>query len=770
MLIRPLGFNSGMSPIFMVPSRKNPDFVGREETLNRLESLLPPDSESQQRAALYGLGGNGKTTIAIEFCHRRQKAKPDGHIFWVLGDSYQNFKSSYLEVVREANIIIDGIDLEEDRLKQVKKWLDSATSGDWILIVDNFDNLDHLANHDEPDLRLAKYLPVKRGAILYTTRDGTIVGNFVPRAAAMHIRAMSDAEALRLFTNLSPTDEAAVSKDTIELLNQLDHLPLAITQAAAYIRETGVEISTYMKMFKECENNQEELLSKALPVQDEDSRRHCSRAVMTTWKLTVGKIRNQSPDSVRLLEIMSFLSPDDIPKGLLRGVLSDKSDVQFSAAFAPLLAFSLIDRLKSSKFRLHRLVGLCIRREIAEIPQRRDELLETLCGLLYDSFPQDMRGNHNQCSLLEVHAITVLLHTSNSGSHKKFHSSMGLPYCLGSFLVTNNRDAAGALTLFQQALDGCEKALGKDHPDTLATVHSIAITYDNQGDYHKALEWFQRALDGREKALGKDHHYTLATVHNMANTFHQQGDYHKALEWLQRALDGREKALGKDHPDTLHTVHTMANTFLGQGDYHKALEWFQRALDGREKALGKDHPDTLATVHNMANTFHQQGDYQKSLELYQRALDGYEKALGKDHPDTLNTVNNMANTFHQQGEYHKALEWFQRALDGYEKALGKDHPHTLATLATVNNMALAFREQGYYHKVLEWFQWVCRGILRLLRWMYALVAKMMDLRGGRLRGPHRSDRREGGRGGSGEVEVKSEGKRRRRVRGSGEEG
>jgi tetratricopeptide (TPR) repeat protein len=128
----------------------------------------------------------------------------------------------------------------------------------------------------------------------------------------------------------------------------------------------------------------------------------------------------------------------------------------------------------------------------------------------------------------------------------------------------------------------------------------MALVFNNQGKYDKALEWFQRALDGKEKALGNDHPDTLDTVNNMALVFNNQGKYDKALEWNQRALDGCEKALGNDHPSTIGTINNMAMVFDNQGEYNKAVEWFQRALDGYEKALGNDHPSTLETVRNMA--------------------------------------------------------------------------------------------------------------------------------------------------------------------------
>jgi len=443
-------------------------------------------------------------------------------------------------------------------------------------------------------------------------------------------------------------------------------------------------VSSYVKTFKECERKQQELLEDPLPSSSQELKRPGSRAVMTTWTITLSNIQRKYPDSVRLLEFMSYINPDDIAKGLLRGLpfLKDETEVKFNKALAPLLRFSLIYRLKSANFRLHRLVGLYIHRRMESEDQlRRVALLETIFGLLYNAFPEDM-AFVMQYLHLAAHASAALGHTADGYQYRP--SGIGLLQKFGTFMVKSG-DYGDGLVWLQRALGGREKALEKDHPVTLTIVNNMAYTFDNQGEYGKALVWYQRALDGREKALGKDHPDTLATVNNMANTYNSQGEYGNAWIWYQRALNGCEKALGKDHPVTLTIANNMACTYDNQGEYGKALVWYQRALDGREKALGKDRPDTLATVNNMASTYNSQGEYGRALVWFQRALDGCEKA-----PDTLATLNNMANTYNSLGEYGKALEWLQRALDGCEKALGKDHP---VTLTVVNNMANTYNSQ-----------------------------------------------------------------------------
>jgi tetratricopeptide (TPR) repeat protein len=674
-----------------------------------------------------------KTTIAVEFCYRRKKAHPQEDIFWLHGNTEQTFKTSYLELGRKAGL--PGADDEEGRLDSVKTWLERTSSREWLLVIDNLDDI---------DLRVNKYIPVGRGTILFTTRDKRLIGHegYLSPNEGVEIAVMSDQEASETFRTLLGLDarvqphpdsdrEASATFENLQelgasvqtypdgvvsearqLLVHFDNLPLAIAQAAAYIRETGMTLLEYLKIFKECERNQQRLLNegvRTITIGDNTDLAGSARAVMTTWKITVDQIERTSPDSIRLLEILSFLGNEEIPQELMNGIPFLQNDLfLLHKTVKPLLSFALLYRLETSNYRIHRLVAASIRAQSEQ--QNKEKHLETAVKLILQKLPKDARVAMQKCRQLLPHAMAALEYTAVGHRSPDFELHCDLMHDVGSALrdMGNYR---GALEWYQRALDGYEKTLGKDHPSTLDTVHNMASVFDNQGEYEKALEWYQRALDGREKTLGKDHPSTLNTVHAMASVFDNQGEYEKALEWYQRALDGWEKTLGKDHLSTLDTVNNMAIVFDKRGEYEKALEWYQRGLDGREKTLEKDHPSILDTVHNMAIVFYNQGEYEKALEWYQRALDGKEKMLGKDHPSTLDTVNNMAIVFQSQGEYEKALEWYQRALDGKEKTLGEDHH---STLDTVNNMAVVFNNQGEYEKALEWYQRALDGCEKTL--------------------------------------------------------
>jgi tetratricopeptide (TPR) repeat protein len=608
------------------------------------------------------------------------------------------FKASYLEISQRAGLW-NYDDDNETRLQRVKLWLESLACGHWTMVIDNLDDL---------DLMITKYIPVRRGTILFTTRDARIIGRYLPSQAGIGIGEMNDQEAVETSSRLLGTssDGAAADQNASKLLlDRFENLPLAIAQAAAYIRETRISLGKYLELFRECEQNQRELLSQALPNAIEGNS---SRAVMMTWKITMDKIQQESPLSFKLLRFMSFLDPAKIPEELIKSAssLEDESSVHFSKALGSLLNFGLLYPLESSNYRLHRLVGFCVRAQVdLEGPEGQEHLISAV-ELVYNSFPDTPVDDYSKCTQYLPHAMAAL---ENTGRR---NLEFGLRWDLDNFVgvvLVMTANYATAMECYQRALDGREKTLGMDHPDTLDTVHNMASAFDSQGEYGRALEWFQRALDGKEKTLGMDHPFTLATVNNIGVVLPKLGEYGKAFEWYQRALNSYEKTLGKDHRKTLTTIHNMGVVLRKQGEYGKALEWYQRALDGNEKTLGKDHPSTLVTVDHMGSVFDSQGEYGKALGWLQRALDGKEKTFGKDHLDTLDTVHNMAAVFDHQGRYGKALEWFQRALK--EKTLGEDHPETLIT---IHNMSVVLRKQGEYGKALEWSQRVLDGYEKAL--------------------------------------------------------
>ncbi|KAF8473535.1 P-loop containing nucleoside triphosphate hydrolase protein, partial [Kalaharituber pfeilii] len=724
--------------------RRNPDFVGRERLLEQLADEIDEGKAAMDitQVVLYGMGGMGKTQIALEYVYRHHKDYSS--VFWINASSEQTTKTSFIQIMEQLieyhATLFDEPDYkrigsllgmagklgsvglfstekpeeEQHVIKAVKKWLTAKQNNKWLLV---FDNLDDLESFDIND-----YIPsCDFGTIIITSRRrGSTQGR---RGLEVHQMQNNEAEKLLLTSarldlgRLTPEECKFEEAAAAAIVENLGYLPLAIVQAGAYINIQQCLFSYYLR---EYEINANRLLSRKWRIGKDD------RSVFATWELSFNAIKNQNPKATELLSLCAFLDNNDICEEFLRrGMKLAINDTSLADSIHLLFSYSIAKRTeKYDSFNIHPLVHLCILWKLEMEPDEyQKKAIEAFFMVTSGiAVPKGRKREVNDWIFerrnlphlfaverqmkylpLEEEESLAALDTLYEVYKDHGHYGKGEEICktvlavteksLGTnHLMTMNhvsnmaRVYAGqgkynqALELYQRALTGYEKVLGTDNLSTLNTVNNIALIYSNQGKYSQALELYQRALAGYEKALGTDHPSTLDTVNNIASIYYNQGEYSQALELYQRALAGKEKALGADYPSTLDTVNNIASIYYKQGKYSQALELYQRALAGFEKVLGADHPNTLYTVNNMAALYKAQGKYGQALELYQLALAGKEKVLGTDHPNTLDTVDNIALIYSNQGKYSQALELYQRALAGFEKALGADHPYTLRSM------------------------------------------------------------------------------------------
>jgi tetratricopeptide (TPR) repeat protein len=622
-------------------------------------------------------------------------------------------------------------------LMEVKLWLESKASGDWLLVIDNLDDI---------DVAIGMYLPKINGAILFTTRDQRLA--LMYKTSQINLEVMSREDARETFFKLMGVEHDPTLMTAVDTLHQLlGGLPLAISQATAYIRETISisktesilqALSVYIEHYVADERNQEHLLSEPIAQEGVDNGQSIPRSVIGTWDITIQKIQTTCPNSVTLLRLMSFLDPDRIPATLLLSSLTPGPNNLFTRyenwqsdlatrkesrslvgklfrriLFAPskndveldlneimrhLLRFSLVTRLEDNNYRLHRLVSLWTRVRIN--PAIKEAALRSSLDVLSQNFPARTFETATICTSLMPHASSVRRHIERSGMTALLDIDMASSlYNNVGWHLWFQAKYEEALEWHRRALAGRKKVLGSEHPDTLRSIDGIASCLGNQGKHDEALEWYRRALAGQEKVLGSEHTDTLLSIDGIARCLANQGKFEEALEWHRRALAGQEKVLGSEHPDTLLSIDGIAICLGNQGKYEEALEWHRRALAGQEKGLGSEHPDTLRSIDNLASMLHDQGKYDEAIEWQRRALAGQEKVLGSEHPDTLLSIDGIARYLANQGKFEEALEWHRRALAGQEKVLGSEHPDTLLS---IDGIARCLANQGKYDEALEW--------------------------------------------------------------------
>ncbi|KAL2811480.1 hypothetical protein BJX63DRAFT_433329 [Aspergillus granulosus] len=690
------------------------EFIGREDELHCLWEYLQPGALLTRRVAvLHGLGGIGKTQLAIYFA---RKHKSDfTTIFWLNGKDRSAMLlllSSWLPRIlgQPANITTINEEEAEQRASQVLEWLAMPGNTRWLIIFDNIDQYSPAGEHDNGGYDIYEFFPkADHGSIIITSRLRrlTELGKSFPVQKLMRKDAI---QLLLQSRGFSAKDIARMGaeQDINNLVNLLDGLSLAIVIAGAFMRQTGTNFKEYLELYQ---TSWVDLQSQSRP-----TRHYPQGNMVQTWMITYQEIQKRDPIAAELLLLLACFDNQDIWYELVQCGLNCSnpppwfqiavsSKLVFKEKAKTLIEFSLLEvKQQEGSYNIHPVVQdwCCHITASNNLSNQLHELALISVGYMV---PSKNDRDYARCQQrLLPHANYLLQRDRYNWQDNKINVYKTLDG-LGN-LYTGQAKLKEAEGIFWRALEGKERALGPDHTSTLDTVNNLGSLYFDQGKLNEAERMYQRALIGSEKALGPDHTSTLDTVNNLGSLYSDQGKLKEAEEMYQRALIGKEKALGPDHISTLDTVHNLGVLYSDQGKLKEAEEMYQRALIGSEKTLGPDHTSTLNTVNNLGSLYSDQGKLEEAEKMYQRALVGYKKALGADHTSTLNTVNNLGLLYFNQGKLKEAEKMYQRALIGKEKALGPDHT---STLDTVNNLGSLYFNQGKLKEAEEMYQRALAG-------------------------------------------------------------
>ena len=709
-----------------MPFTRNKNFVGRSSQLEQLTLKIRAEGQSH-RIAIQGLGGVGKTEIALEVAYRI-KDLPGYTVFWVPASDSSAFEHAYLNIGQALEI--PGINDKKANVKQlVRDELSRDTSGKWLMVVDNADDINLFLKGDENgSIPLDEYLPQSsQGSTLFTTRSlaaavelvGDQAGDDVVSVEQMNRNdARSLLKSYLLRKHLVEDEEA-----TVELLdNLLVCLPLAIAQAAAYMNKRDMSISRYIALFKESEDSMISILSEGL-----QNRRSTKNPVSTTWLISFNQIKRDDPLAADYLSFMSCIGRQDIPVS----ILPPRQTIEKENALGTLKAYSFITlrttlRDGSDSYDVHQLVHLATRNMLRTDTEKGDQLTtwsEKTLIQLAETFPKGTHENKAKWTSYMPHARCILAspHLPKRSEKHQWVLLFNVAWCLRS-----SGDYDAAATMARRDLELRETALGLQHPDTLSSVNNMAVVLDHQGKYEHAEQMSRRALNGRETVLGMEHPDTLTSASHLALILWSQGSYDEAEKVNRRALEGRER-LGSLLEDTLTSVNNLAGVLTSRARYREAEELNRRALDGRQRVLGPLHPDTLTSIEDLAWVLERQGNYDIAESLNRQAWEGRKQALGPQHPDTLTSMSKLALVLQSQGKYKAVEEMNRQVLQDRERVLGPQHPDTLTSVC---NLAAVLYYQAKYEEAEKMYRRALKSVKATLGSRYPLKSRIAsDLAG-----------------------------------------
>ncbi|EQL04248.1 Nucleoside phosphorylase domain protein [Ophiocordyceps sinensis CO18] len=422
----------------VVPFPKNDAFVGRGSILKELQQRA---GKSQAQIALFGLGGIGKTQIALAHVYWLQETRPEVSVFWVYASNAERFRQSFNTIAQECKI--PGYDdSKTDVLLLVKRWLEKKDYGRWLMVIDNADDMELFFNPSgqttstSSNGNFARYLPeCNHGAILVTTRNKKAAVSFAKGQSLIKVDCMEDDESEGL---LRATLEGVSSTpaELSELSSRLEHLPLALVQAAAFIQANSISMEAYLGLLDESDHNIVDLLCKEFATIGRDSK--AAQAVAQTWMLSFRQIKEQDALAGNLLSLMSMFDRQGIPTPFPLHYSAQernggpKSNIELTESVGLLKAFSLISEEKNGSLDMHRLVQLVTRKWLdndGKISEFGREALLTVSQI----YPSWRFENRTIYSAYLPHASAVLeIEVGGLGDDVKAKAS--LLHCVASYL------------------------------------------------------------------------------------------------------------------------------------------------------------------------------------------------------------------------------------------------------------------------------------------------------------------------------------------------
>ncbi|KAL4937603.1 hypothetical protein BDV06DRAFT_226801 [Aspergillus oleicola] len=679
------------SIICMIPFRRNPGFVDRVSILEQLEALTVPKMATS-RIALYGLGGVGKSQIAIEVAHRIY-SEHHASIFWVSASSIHRFREGYSTIFDD--FISSESDTKCDKLVAVKKWLEKEHSK-WTLIIDNADETclfepSGPSKQIEASQSILEYLPESQsGVILITTRNKSAAVKFTKGVAnaLVEVKVMNNEESKRLIKN-SVTDHIIEEDEMDGLSELLGNLPLAIVQAVAFMQENTISVGEYIELYNDSEETSMDLLCEPFETLGRDTG--VPNAVATTLIMSIDQIKDQDPKAIEVLQLIAFLDRNDVPKSLIQHKI--KRALDLTKALGTLKAFSLIVAINNKgNFSFHRLVQLVLRKWLIR-ESKYEELSIQAMELLDQVYPDANFENWGVCASYLPHAQSVLSalpEVEGEAREKRIHLQEGISYYFWSQGCYSEAEKLDVLILEERKVQ-----LGPGHPETLDVMSALTATYADQARYGEAEELSLFILETRKKTLGPRHRHTLDTMASLASIYQSQFRPEEAIKLRIEVYEASKREFGDDDEETITAMTNLGNLYLEQEKPDEAAHLIQRAYRWRNKTQGPKHKDTLVCASYLATLYRNQGKLREAEEMTRSVLRTSEVVLGAYHPETWIRKTNLANLYIELGKLDEAEEQLSQRIQEMEERNGNCHDILNQKLG----LAEVYRAKGEQRKV-----------------------------------------------------------------------
>lgn len=696
-----------------VPPR-NKNFTGRREILELLHNRLAnASSVTVLPHALQGMGGVGKTQVAIEYAYRH--AADYDLVWWVPADQPPLVRSALAALAPQVDVppaTASGIEAAATAVLEALRL--GRPYSRWLLVFDNADQPEDLID----------IIPQGPGHVLVTSRNH----RWESRVDSVQVDVFSPEESIAF---LERRIRGGLDREGASALAaELGYLPLALEQAGALQVETGMSLDEYLRLLRE----------HAGQIMAEGKSPDYPLSMTAAWKLSVSTLEQYQAEALELLRCCAFMGPEPIPRDLfprgahalqppLRELLSDP--IRLARAIRELGRFALI-RIEGRAWHIHRLTQALLRDDLPPLDQ--DKYREQAQLVLAVGAPQEPTNDRNWSRYAELVAhvaseptgidksenpavrhfatdmVRYLYESGDFAAARSFAerfiaawtASPAIPEGDHEFLRVRRHlaNAQRALGHFDAAYDEDEAILGiatRTYGEldgfTLQLKNSFGADLRAKGEFAKALELDQRSYEEHVQVLTATDHQTLRVANNLALDYALNSRYPQA-----RDLHNETYRLRSEGPieipaqELLSSLGGLARALRLCGDYTAARDVGQEAHDFGTATLGAEHPRTLEVAIDLSIALRRVGvSYSDAEEQATAVFELCRATLGRSAPLTLAAIVSLTNIQRASSQITDALQMSRQAADEFGKLFGADHPYYYGCLG---NVALLERVSG----------------------------------------------------------------------------
>ena len=633
---------------FNVPFPRNQRFVDREEELNRLTQTLA----SNQALAIVGVGGIGKTQLAVEFAYRMlESGEYPGGILWLNMNSVAAVPAQIASLAGPDILDLPGYDPAAIAVNLAAVQAALQSEEPRLLILDDVADT----------VLLEEWYPAPGGSrVIITTRDLDLFISVdvtpiylgpLSHQAALELLLMPRAAGKDVRSLLSEDATAATAG---AICQELGYLPLALSLAAGFLETyPHTSLASYYKRLRSGagENN---------PVSPELGAAGWARVhysdLLDTLEVSYGRLDSSKPVDGMALTVLhraAHFATAPIPRRLMlraAGLDPDDPDTtgQISPVFDLLHTLSLLQSDQNGACILHPLIAAFVR---SQSPDATTDIASDEEALIFETRALRESGYPPGSAIYLEH----LRHAVERAEPRADTRAANLMNNLAALLRSQGEREA-ARDLYERALAIWENIPGLDGINPIVSLNNLASLLQSEGELVSARSLYERALSISEQASGPNRSNTATSLNNLASLLQMQGDYDAARPLYERALAIREQVLGPNHPDSALALNNLASLLQMQGDYDAARPLYERALAIREQVLGPNHPETALALNNLAGLLYRQEDLSTARSLLEQSLAILQRALGPQHPTARVVQDNVEVLSRETAEIRSSTE------------------------------------------------------------------------------------------------------------------